>query len=144
VILVGAVEQSLPPFVERDRVVVRLLVVRVQEIIKGSSKSAGENRTVKVKQYGGTLSVAGREFVTNYPVEPLKPGDEVILFLTLATDGATFEVANGPLGTYRIADKANGIVAVGQSQARMSEFAGRRQISKADLVGQLRALTHPR
>lgn len=139
VVVVATVQNTLPPHLERGQIVVRFQIFEVNAVLKDKDQLLTAKRSIRVKQYGGTAVVDGREFRTNFIADPLADGTQAILFLTPLEGGAAFEVPYGATGTFPIDKNAN-TVPIHQTARRLPEFSGRRDVAKDELIALLRNL----
>lgn len=143
VVVLATVQNSLSPQVEDGRIVTRFQIFDIREVLKDERNLLASVRRIRVKQYGGTVSVGGRDIVTNFIADPLPVGAEAILFLSSLEAANTYEIPYGATGTFPV-DRATGAVSIGASASRMPELRGRRTINKDELIAKLRALTATR
>lgn len=137
IVVVGAVQNTLPPQVERD-LVMRLQIFDIKEVLKDDLGVLTGSRRVTVKLYGGTVTVAGRDFITTFPVLPPDIGGEAILFLSPIDGTKTFEIPHGAEGFFPLKEHTTDIFSVGTASSRLPEFSGRREIGKGELIARLR------
>jgi hypothetical protein len=139
VVVLATVQNTLPPHLERGQIVVRFQMFDVNAVLKDKDLLVTGKQRLRVKQYGGTTVVDGREFRTTFIADPLPDGTQAILFLTPLDGGATFEVLYGATGTFPVDKNAN-TIRIHQTARRLPEFGGRGEVAKDELIALLRHL----
>jgi hypothetical protein len=137
VIIVGRVVRSSEPRVVGSTVS-RVQSLVVSEVVKGGDLLLSASSSVDVVIFGGTATVNGVEYRTNYPVPPMATGEEALLFLT--PHGSEYAVSAGDYGLFRAKGNANREVVLNERQARMTDMRGRGRTTLDDLVAELRGI----
>lgn len=116
-------------------IVSRVQSVSVSDVIRGASPTPGGAGTVDVVVFGGTATVDGVEYRTNYPVSPMTVGEEVLIFLT--PRGAEYRVSGGAYGLFRIDTDRQ--VVFNERQQALTSRRGPGRTTLDDLISELRS-----
>jgi hypothetical protein len=107
----------------------------ILEVLKGDSRSP----RIKVRQTGGTVSVDGKDYSTDYPVRLMEVGDVVVLFLhRVPTPGHVYDIGFGADGAVW-SPEANKPVSLPAGLKKMAEFGGRAPERMSELLAAIRA-----
>ena len=96
VVVHGVVDRSLPFEVERGGVTA-VVLVRTLEVLKGEAVPS----EIRLRQFGGSLMVAGCEVSSYYVFSPLQPDEEALLFLIRGRP-SEFLVSYAHAGLFRL------------------------------------------
>jgi hypothetical protein len=151
VVVLATAREPLEAQLAPDGLVFRFQPFDIEEIFKDSQRSVlGETR-VLVRQYGGTVRVEGRDFITPYTDTAVGALEQAVLFLAPFTGqhplqavgspapvARMFMVPGGSYGILPITGKARDLVSISATASKLPEFAGRRQVRKDELLATLR------
>jgi hypothetical protein len=125
--------RTLPPQAEDDRVVTRIQILEVGEVLKDSTGTIQQGTQIRVRLYGGTVSTGKREVITAFDIEPLRPGEKALLFLAPLPDGRSFQIPYGRIGSYKLSDDLS-TAWISPAARHLGEFSGRGEIPKSELI----------
>lgn len=129
VVVIAQVIAVGPPFLRKSGSVQHVNQLRVVEILKGPERFPN---VFRLRQYGGTVNVDGRQRFTAYPDDvQLAPGDEALFFLVNGEQDDLFHAAFGPAGLFEIRRLRDASQPTGKAEARIPAAAQRIQ----ELIG---------
>jgi hypothetical protein len=110
---------------------------QIHEVFKLDPAFPKNASTITVIQHGGTIVDQNDKAITGGLKDIYKPGQELIVFLTVAPRAGGFMVAYGPAGSFSIMNEE---VLIPEVVRSYPEFDGRQSIPAATFVQLLRQL----
>lgn len=98
----GTVKDSLPPQTIPSGDVFRYQLVAVDWVWKDTTSTIQPQSEIRIRYFGGTAIVNGREHKTTFNPPPPSRGSEVVAFLQMLPDGHSFVLSRGANGLFAI------------------------------------------